>query len=319
MMQAHEDAFGFRETIETINTLMLESRDFVYEILDQISVGLFDEKSDKHARATKLYSSTLRTLIESGVIERPESGGMRFASKLMQTWWFNRDGHSLRSNAYWPFPLPADPNVALKSYTDWSSLKLGESRESAELSEKAFLEFHRVDSEIAMLLGESNMVGSVLSLTLAEKVLESAQSSLKHCLSDDAVFLTLLGRNDDSWANAASSGFPFVGLGGVHEIVRLFENRLVETDAFVFSLKEFPEFESIGIRTLGLGLVSLGVGEDAIAPFALLAFFSGRRPTASQRHASENLLRHACNKLALVTSIGRRRETFAIRSKKNRD
>jgi hypothetical protein len=170
-----------------------------------------------------------------------------------------------------------------------------------------------------MLLGESNMVGSVLSLTLAEKVLESAQSSLKHCLSDDAVFLTLLGRNDDSWANAASSGFPFVGLGGVHEIVRLFENRLVETDAFVFSLKEFPEFESIGIRTLGLGLVSLGVGEDAIAPFALLAFFSGRRPTASQRHASENLLRHACNKLALVTSIGRRRETFAIRSKKNRD
>lgn len=320
LLKSESDPFYFKEALKRFDPKLSKKRVSVaYEILDQISVGLFDEKSDRHARSKRVYSSTIRILVESGIVERPETGGLRFASKLLHTWWFNRDKHSLRSNTYWPFPLPKDSESFLKSYTDWANLKIGESRESAELSEKAFIEFHRVDEEIALLLGNKGAVGSVLSLKLAEKVLESAQNALKHSLSDDAVFLTLLGRDQDSWANAASSGFPFVGLGGVDEIVSRFENRLVERNTLISSLKEFPELESVGIRTLGIGRVSLSDGRDSIAPFALLAFFSGRRLTDSQQSVSANLLRQACSKLALVTSIGRRRESFSIRSLKNRD
>lgn len=320
MLQGPNDAFRFKETLEATSSLLAERKDFAYELLDQISVGLFDEKSDMHARATEHYSSTLRPLVESGIVARPETGGLRFASKLMHAWWFNRDGHSLRSDAYWPFPLPTKPDSVLTSYTDWADLKLGESRESAELAERAFLEFHRVDQEIAFILSNQRDVGSALSLKLAEKVLESGQNALKHCLSEDSVFLTLLGQNQDSWAHAASSGFPFVGLGGVNEIVIPFAKRLnVQNDIVISTLKEFPEFESMGIRTIGIGLVNLNDERNLIAPFALLAFFSVRRLTESQERVSRNLLRQACSKISLITSIGRRQEPFSIRRLERRD
>jgi len=320
MLQARDDAFRFEETLEATSSLLAERKDFAYEILDQISVGLFDEKSDKHARATEHYSSTLRPLVESGIVERPETGGLRFASKLMHAWWFNRDGHSLRSNDYWPFPLPIKPDSVLTSYMDWAHLRLGESRESAELAERAFFEFHRVDEEIALILSNKSDVGSILSLKLAQMVLESAQSALKHCLSDEGVFLTLLGRDQDSWAHAASSGFPFAGLGGVNEIVSEFEEGLFgENDTVITTLEKFPEIENVGIRTLGIGRVSLIDERESISPFALLAFFSARRLSDSQQSVSQSLLRQACGKIALVTSIGRRREPFSVRRLKKRD
>ena len=318
-LQRPDDPFCFQATFDAADRMLADRKKIANEMLDQISVGLFDEKSDTHARATERYSSTLRPLVEYGIVERPKTGGLRFASKLMHAWWFNRQGHSLRTNDYWPYPLPTKSGTRLTSYTDWANLKLGESRESAELAEKALIEFHRVDEEIAMLLGNKGDVGSILSLKLAEKILESAQNALKRCLSDEAVFLTLLGRDQDSWAHAASSGFPFVGLGGVNEVVSRFEDQLIERETLVSALNEFPELENVGIRTLGIGRVILNDDRDSIAPFALLAFFSGRRLSDSQEIVSRNLLRQVCSKIGLVTSIGRRRQPFSIRNLKKRD